>query len=234
MADFPPTAGLINSLDPANPIDANKVFGGNNWLAFIQEVLKTNQFPISEDGSSNGWDLALTVKASEVNSLDGITGTVQTRLNALEADAATLPSGTVMAFWQAAAPSGWTQVVSEDDAMLRVVSTAGGGNGGTASPISMAGSDVPAHSHTGSTGSDGAHTHSAYYDVGSGSQSRTFINTPHTAIVNGSNILTRVTGGSNYILTTDGAHTHPATIDDNSGPTDWEPKYIDMILASKD
>lgn len=133
MATTPPTAGLINSLDPNNPIDADKVYGADNWFRFVQEVLQTNQFPISEDGNSNGWDLALTVKASEVNSLLGITGVVEDRLNALEADAATLPSGTKMVFYQDAAPTGWVidETVDEHSVRLTKGSVATGEPGGT-------------------------------------------------------------------------------------------------------
>jgi hypothetical protein len=123
MADFPPTSGFINSLDPNNPIDANKVFGGNNWLQFLQEVIKTNQFPISEDGSLNGWDLALTVKASEVNTLQGISVTDPI---------ITLPVGTPVLFYQDVAPPTWTilQAVDEHSTRLTKGLAAGGQQGG--------------------------------------------------------------------------------------------------------
>lgn len=54
-----------------------------------------------------------------------------------------IPAGTVMPFFQAAAPVGWTQVVSQNDKVLRVVSTTGGGSGGT-----IATSTTLAHTHT--------------------------------------------------------------------------------------
>ncbi len=87
MATDPPTAGFIAQLDPDNPIDSDFVEGGNNWLQFVQATLKINQFPQSEDGSSGGWDIACTVKASEVNSLAGISSsqTVQEQIDALTA-----------------------------------------------------------------------------------------------------------------------------------------------------
>jgi hypothetical protein len=40
---------------------------------------------------------------------------------------AAFPSGTVMSFFQASAPTGWTQNVTYNDAILRVVSGTGGG-----------------------------------------------------------------------------------------------------------
>jgi hypothetical protein len=41
------------------------------------------------------------------------------------------PSGTVLLFYQAAAPTGWTQVTSQNNKALRVVSGTGGGTGGS-------------------------------------------------------------------------------------------------------
>jgi hypothetical protein len=40
-------------------------------------------------------------------------------------------TGTVLLFYQAAAPTGWTQVTSQNNKALRVVSGTGGGTGGT-------------------------------------------------------------------------------------------------------
>ena len=42
-----------------------------------------------------------------------------------------IASGTVMLFYQASAPTGWTQVTSLNDYDLRLVSGVGGGTGGT-------------------------------------------------------------------------------------------------------
>lgn len=42
-----------------------------------------------------------------------------------------IPAGTAMLFYQAAAPTGWTQVTSVNDRALRVVSGAGAGTGGS-------------------------------------------------------------------------------------------------------
>jgi hypothetical protein len=45
--------------------------------------------------------------------------------------ASPIPAGTVMLFYQAAAPTGWTQVTTQNNKALRVVSGTGGGTGGT-------------------------------------------------------------------------------------------------------
>lgn len=72
--------------------------------------------------------------------------------------AAIIPQGTVMVFYQASAPTGWTKLTTQNDKALRVVSGSGGGVGGThglSSPPSTAHTHVaPAHSHTAP-----AHTH---------------------------------------------------------------------------
>lgn len=97
MSTFPPTAGFIDSLDPANPINADFVYGADDWFRFVQQVL-TNQFPTSEDDSANGYDIAVTSKASELNTLDGIdTGTdLETRLSNIEAQLDVIePIGTI-------------------------------------------------------------------------------------------------------------------------------------------
>jgi hypothetical protein len=60
-----------------------------------------------------------------------------------EAVATLIPPTTVACFFQAAAPVGWTKLVTQNDRVLRVVSGAGGGSGGT-----IATSTSLAHSHT--------------------------------------------------------------------------------------
>jgi len=42
-----------------------------------------------------------------------------------------IPSGTIMLFMQAAAPTGWTQVTTQNNVAVPIVNTAGGGTGGT-------------------------------------------------------------------------------------------------------
>ena len=42
-----------------------------------------------------------------------------------------IPAGTVMLFFQAAAPTGWTKSTANDDKAIRIVSGTGGGTGGS-------------------------------------------------------------------------------------------------------
>lgn len=92
------------------------------------------------------------------------TNTIQRDNGVSWVDVAThIPSGTVMVFYQAAAPVGWTKLVTQNDKALRVVSAAGGGAGGTL-PVSTGVShshtvnshthDLSNHTHTGPS-----HTH---------------------------------------------------------------------------
>ncbi len=68
---------------------------------------------------------------------------------------ALMPSGSISLFVQGSSPTGWTKLSSLDDRMLRIVSGAGGGVGGSA-PISS-GINL-AHTHTLTATAD--HTHS--------------------------------------------------------------------------
>lgn len=148
------------------------------------------------------------------------------------------PSGTRMAFAQAAAPSGWTQDTSDnaDNRMLRVVKTAGNGVAGTHSPILN--NVVPSHTHGFTTGNVSAdHTH--------------YINDPghsHTyalgqpAIGPGASIGNTLYGNTGPITaSTTGVwsagisanHTHSGGTDNGSSQTNWAPRYIDLIICSK-
>lgn len=102
-------------------------------------------------------------------------------------DVATMiPAGTVVPFFQAAAPTGWTKSTSNTDAVLRVTSGSGGGTGGTDSI-----SSPPTHTHT------------------------ITVNNEEAAIGSPSNTVSRTT-------TPTGA------------TTAFSPKYVDVILCTKD
>jgi hypothetical protein len=129
-----------------------------------------------------------------------------------------VPSGTVMLFWQAAAPTGWTQVTTQNDKALRVVSGAGGVAGGT-NAFSTVMAQTVVGNHTLAAVEEAPHTHTLGYAVGYSGP------TAWAQIPN--------SGGINlyYSLTTDSqssgggsSHNHPITM---------QIQYIDIILASK-
>ena len=162
-----------------------------------------------------------------------------------------IASGTRMIFCQAAAPTGWTQDVSDNanNRMFRVVNTAGGGVGGSHSPILnnvvpshthgiTTGINSVDHSHSGTTGtvsSDHTHTIGYYMDDDNGDNG-------YIGIVNGDNAFYYgyQTGGisANHThgFTTGGIsvnHTHSGTTDNGSSQTNWTPRYIDTIICTK-
>ena len=97
-----------------------------------------------------------------------------------------IPQNSVTLFYEVAAPTGWTKLITQNDKALRVVSGTGGGTGGTiafttAFPNSLkalsgsasivatnagqtgnhtlTSAQIPIHAHSASTGIDGAHVH---------------------------------------------------------------------------
>lgn len=121
-----------------------------------------------------------------------------------------IPSGTVMAFVEISAPSGWTKITTHNDKVLRVVSGTGGGSAG---------------SWTVTIDSSGDHTH-----VVSLTMPLTHIFTSKVYDRGDRNGIVTVADHAwvhTHILTSAGSHTH--TVADT-----WRPAYIDIILCSKD
>jgi len=98
-------------------------------------------------------------------------GTTQTTRAAGE-----FSSGVVMVFYQASAPTGWTKSTSHNNKALRVVSSTGGGSGGSWNLSSgVTSSSTGSHTHTFSdssstTSSNGSHAHSTSSHTLSSSQ----------------------------------------------------------------
>ena len=144
-----------------------------------------------------------------------------------------MPAGTVTNFFQAAAPTGWTQNTSYANHMMRVVSGTGGGSGGTASPILN--NTVPAHTHGFSTGGQSAnHVH---YDSG---HTHSFVwksNTGGTTAGGDPNSVANVTVSTGTGYASLGGfsadHSHSGSTDNGSSQTNWTPQYIDNIICAK-
>ena len=184
----------------------------------------------------------------------------QMKTNADAIGGAGVPSGTVMVFYQAAAPTGWTKSTSNNDKALRVVSGNGGGTGGThalSSPPSLAhthtsaahvhsvgahshGNNLSAAAHTLSTAQMPSHNHSV-----STNQAYNVNNSigQGDAAYGNSSATTSSTGGggshshgmsgsvSNSSAYNSGAST---VVTDSTTPTAFAPKYIDVIICAKD
>lgn len=105
-----------------------------------------------------------TFLSNQYNYLAGLFGTDGLKATAIATlGASPFPTGTLMLFAQAAAPTGWTKSTTHNDKSLRVVSGTGGGSGGSVafstvfgrtatdgSSLSIA--QLAAHTHTGSLG----------------------------------------------------------------------------------
>lgn len=126
-----------------------------------------------------------------------------------------IEAGTIMCFFQAAAPTGWTQDVTQNDKVFRVVNTAGGGDAG-----SWTISGVTVDSHVLSTVEMPAHTHPSAAAV-SGTQTVDTVGDPGDFPAKAGTATGSTGGGGGHVhgLTSDGA---------------WRPAYIDVILAAKD
>ncbi|MBO4228385.1 hypothetical protein [Bradyrhizobium neotropicale] len=158
-----------------------------------------------------------------------------------------VPSGTVMLFYQAAAPVGWTKVTTHNDKVLRVVSGNGGGAGG-ATPFSsiaaqtVTGATTLAVGHIpGGITSYGSNTitvypngSSAYYIDASTVAWGAGQSTPGSfwhGHLNGNSIanITYHQAGNGISVSVNNvggaAHNHPLNLN---------MQYIDLILASKD
>ncbi len=141
---------------------------------------------------------------------------------------AAIPAGTAMLFFQAAAPTGWTQVTTQNNKALRVVSGTGGGTGGsvafttafasqsvagTVGSTTLTTAQMPSHSHT-----------STMYETSSTKVSgptavqRMLNSQPPTY-----SLTTNSTGSSN-------SHDHTFS----GTAINLAVQYIDLIIATKD
>lgn len=164
-----------------------------------------------------------------------------------------MPSGTVMVFGQASAPSGWTKIATTNDRMLRIVSGAGGGTGGT----QLASSGVTlTHTHTLAAVADHTHSVPAHIhnnDTG-GSVAATLANPSEFSFVvdslvspgfmspakqDGSlfgtgiarlSMKTSTTSSGNGSTSAAGGHTHTLP----TALADFTMAYVDVIQCSKD
>ncbi len=159
-----------------------------------------------------------------------------------------LPTGSVTTFAQAAAPTSWTRVTddSANNRMLRVISSgAGGGTGGSSDPTIN--NVVPAHSHgfvtggisanhfhgfnTGNVSNDHFHGFSAN-NGGSAGDLPFYTAGAATATFNTGGIsANHFHGGNTGNVSSD--HAHSGTTDNGSSQTNWSPRYINLLLCSK-
>ena len=145
--------------------------------------------------------------------------------NGVQTGSSSFPSGTNTVFYQASAPSGWTQVVTYNDYLPRIVSGTGGAatSGSGFSSINayintdghtLTVAEMPSHSHT-----DNGHTHplTAYGGVAGGASFAALASAGSGAATGTGYASLSNTGGG-------GAHTHGLTLGIS---------YLDLILCTK-
>lgn len=215
------TGSTISSFITSNPTSSDPVNQGDDHLRLIKSVLQA-QFP---GAAGNGFATAITATEAEINALHGLTNFY-------------FPSGTRIPFAQAAAPTGWTQDVTDkaNNRMLRVVSSAGNGVGGSASPILN--NTVPAHTHGGTTNTENAyHTHvdSGHTHVVGTRQARPLTGSAslYNALDGGVAGVSYTESSSANLGTESALHAHDFTTGSQTNSGNWTPRYIDMIICSK-
>lgn len=138
------------AFDPNTPLGSDPLSLGDDQLRALKTDIQTALRAAATDGTESKFPGADTANpVFRYRGLKGTTGArpvfgeyglyMNTTKNTIQRDSGTawedvatlIPTGTVMVFYQAAAPTGWTQVVTQNDKALRVVSSAGGGTGGT-------------------------------------------------------------------------------------------------------
>jgi hypothetical protein len=139
------TVAGTTTLTGATTLSSALTYGG---VALSNSVTGTGSMVLSATPTFTGTPAAPTASAGTNTTQLATTAFVTTAV------ANAFPSGTRLVFAQAAAPTGWTQDTSDtaNNRMMRVVSSTGGGTGGTASPILM--DVVPTHTHGFSTGTE--------------------------------------------------------------------------------
>ena len=136
------------------------------------------------------------------------------------------PPGTVCPFYQSAAPLGWTQVTTINDAFLRIVSGTGGGTGGSTA-ASTGVNTVTYHTHAYSHSTDYtdlSHTHNVQNVVLQG------VGTPFAGGTAYTQNGTRATDGASINMNHN--HTFSGDTGGNTNQGTVVFKYADFVIAS--
>jgi hypothetical protein len=153
-----------------------------------------------------------------------------------------IPVGSVMLFYQAAAPTGWTQVTTLNDYDLRLVSGTGGGTGGTTAYSTVFANQTPtitvgSVSVSGTVGSTTlttstmpSHTHSTTIPTVIGCGSGLVFGLPQQYTYTSTSFTSASTG-------LDGAHNHSwsgsGSATASSSAVTLNVRYANIIICSK-
>lgn len=213
------TASFINGLNSSWPLGTDSATKGDDHFRLIKSVLK-NTFP---GASGTGFSKQITATEDEINYLSGLDANIMTKLSGVG-----FPAGTVLPFYNATPPPGWSLVTMPTTYML-VCGVTGGTTSGTDNPILN--DKVASHTHAASGGTlstAGAHSHGI---------------SPGQVVAPDALGAGNIYGGTGGVTiatiseTAAGDHTHSLTgltIGANSGAANWTPRYAGVILCSKD
>ena len=210
--------------------------GSDSFARLAKSATATRYLANTGANNDPQWD--------QVNLGNGVTGTLPVGNGGTGQTTALIPSGTDMLFYQAAAPTGWTQVTTQNNKALRVVSGTGGGTGGSvAFTTAFASQSVTGSvSITGISGSAGATTlttpqipsHRHGVSLAPGPSVLPGLQTNYGGFPNRTYYPQVVsdTGGG-------GSHNHPFSFSSGSASfsgtaIDLAVQYIDVIIAAKD
>lgn len=222
---------------------------GNKYIDDLNE-----NWPLGTDYPSDGDNHITGIKNVLKKSFPNITGPVT--LTQDQINQGSIPSGTVMMFYQPSAPEGWTRVQNlTTDHMIRIVETTDETSGGTAAgtdnpilndktsdhthPVSgTSGNQNRSHTHSGTTGSNlGNHSHTIT-NIVSGSGSGLGFGTGRVLGTRTTNSVNLAHSHSFSTGSNSASHQHSfsATSGNPNGGTvgNWVPRYMNAILCSRD
>jgi hypothetical protein len=234
------TMSILNSVSANRTIEASKI--NANFTDIASEItasLPTNgeagmtgQFKAS-DGTSGAPGLSFVndtdcgfyrISANRI----GVAGTLKTSNGNISA----FPAGTAMLFIQTTAPMGWTKDTTHNNKAIRIVTGTASSGGSTAftsvfAARTIAQANLPAHDHTfsGTTSTDGAHTHT-YTEAANEFGVTTGATTKPRGVK-----FTSSTGSNGSH-----SHTYSGTTSSVGSGTAWDfaVQYVDLIAATKD
>lgn len=133
--DFPAVAGNVILAGRFNTVINALCAGFSNTITRDGQNTPTGNLPM---GNWKHTGVADGVANSDYASVGQMNAAIATAVAGGVAAAAAFPSGTLLTFPQAAAPTGWTQSAVHNDKALRVVGGAGGGGAGGSVPFTGA------------------------------------------------------------------------------------------------